>query len=69
MAAEAHRDYLAGETLAWRSSSRRRRRRRGRGMDYSEQLQIDGLHLVILRGPRYAALSEGSSSCSSFFFG
>ena len=43
---EAHRDYIAGETLAVRLELRRRQPARLRAeMDYSEQTEIDGLPL------------------------
>jgi isoleucyl-tRNA synthetase len=46
-AAEAHRDYLAGETLAVELRLGEAAARAGDSMDYIEQTEIDGLQLTI----------------------
>ncbi len=46
-AAEAHRDYLAGETLAVELDLNPEASDAGEAMDYSEQTEIDGLALTI----------------------
>ena len=80
-AADAHRDYLAGETLAVELLLGDERGRSRRAVDYSEQTDIEGLPLrIALRRAAerilrpsaigaQAAVRAGSSSCSSFFFG
>ena len=46
-AADAHRDYMAGETLAVRLDLGPAPRADAAAMDYSEQTEIDGLQLSI----------------------
>ena len=67
-AAEAHRDYLAGETLAVELNARTATRPRPppRQWHYSEQTEIDGLPLQHRPTPR---LATAPAPASSFFFG
>ena len=46
-AADAHRDYIAGETLAVQLAAGEDATASADGMDYSEQARVDGLQITI----------------------
>ena len=68
-AAEAHRDYLTGETLALELSLGMRRRPRDGAGGYSEQTDIDGLPLNDRAYAGRQRSARARAPASSFFLG